>query len=95
VLPLRVPVLPDVLLAVHNTVEPGPELYPDGTVYELVLLHTASVVVEPAVAEVAGYALIVKVLVAGAQPATFETVMVSVTVAPLAISLELNVYVGV
>ena len=59
------------------------------------MLHTASLLVEPAVAEVAGYALMIKVLVAGAHPATFDTVMVSVTVAPLAISSELNVYVGV
>ena len=49
----------------------------------------------PAVATVAPYTLIVKVLVAGLQPPTLETVIVSVIVAPLVISSELKVYVGV
>ena len=57
--------------------------------------HTIADVVLPGVAAVAPYALIVKVVVAGVQPATFDTVMVSVIVAPLAISSELNEYVGV
>ena len=57
--------------------------------------HTIADVVLPGVAAVAPYALIVKVVVAGVHPATFDTVMVSVIVAPLAISLELKEYVGV
>ena len=57
--------------------------------------HTIADVVLPGVAAVAPYTLIVKVLVAGLQPPTLETVMVSVIVAPLVISSVLNVYVGV
>ena len=46
-------------------------------------------------AAVAAYALIVNVAVAGEQLDEFDTVMVSVIVALLAISSALNVYVGV
>jgi hypothetical protein len=51
-------------------------------------------VVTPAFAAVAPYALIVKVVVALEQYG-FDTVMVSVIVAPLFTSSVLNVYVGV
>ena len=57
--------------------------------------HTTAEVVEPAVAVGAPYALIVKVAVEGAHAPGLLTVMVSVIVAPLAISFALNVYVGV
>jgi hypothetical protein len=60
-----------------------------------VAAHIVADVVPPAVAAVAPYALIVKVLVDDAHPATLETVMVSVIVAPLVISSKLNEYVGV
>ena len=61
----------------------------------VVAAHTLAEVVEPAVAVGAPYALIVKVVVDGAHPPALLTVMVSVIVAPLAISFALNVYVGV
>jgi len=61
----------------------------------LVPAHTTAEVVEPAVAVGPPYALIVKVVVDGVQPPRLLTVMVSVIVAPCAISLALNVYVGV
>ena len=51
--------------------------------------------VPPGLAAVAAYALIVNVAVAGEQLDEFDTVMVSVIVALLAISSALNVYVGV
>ena len=51
--------------------------------------------VPPGLAAVAAYALIVNVAVAGEQLEEFDTVMVSVIVALLAISSALNVYVGV
>jgi hypothetical protein len=60
----------------------------------VVAAHTLAEVVEPAVAVGAPYALIVKVVADDVHPALL-TVMVSVIVAPLAISFALKVYVGV
>jgi hypothetical protein len=59
-----------------------------------VVEQTFADVVEPSVSVGAPYALIVKVVV-DVQPPALLTVMVSVIVAPLAISFALKVYVGV
>jgi hypothetical protein len=88
------PVVAEVLLAVH-VILPLAEEYPAGIVYTLAVAQTVAVLVAPAVATGSGVMVRLNVVLAGAQIPPSSTVMVSVTVAPEAISAALKLYVGV
>ena len=90
VVPLMMnPVVADVLLAVH-VILPLADEYPAGTVYTFAVPQTLAVLVAPAVATGSGVMVKLNVVLAGVQIPPSSTVMVSVTVAPDAISAALK-----
>lgn len=83
------PVVADVLLADHVIVPLAAE-YPAGTVNTLAVAQAVAVVVAPAVARGSGVTIRLNVVLAGVHMPPSSTVIISVTVAPDAISAALK-----